>query len=123
MKIHDDIDILYGHGDEDENINKNPSTDVFKKTIDYFDEHIERLFPKHQDREIAESILYLCKNKDSIDNFNKKAIYIMIREMTDVKTSKITQVTNTFRKIYPKIQEEVLTRGHIDNLRYTGSLV
>ena len=39
-----------------------------------------------------------------------------------VKTSKITQVTNTFRKIYPKIQEEVLSRGHIDNL-YTGSLM
>ena len=37
--------------------------------------------------------------------------------------AKITQITNTFRKIYPKIQEEVLTRGHIDNLRYTGSLV
>ena len=123
MKIHDDIDVLYGHGQDDEQIKKNPSSDVFKKTIDYFDENIERLFPKDQDREIAESILYLCKNKDSIDNFNKKAIYIMIREMTDVKTSKITQVTNTFRKIYPKIQEEVLTRGHIDNLRYTGSLV
>jgi hypothetical protein len=46
----------------------------------------------------------------------------MIREMTDVKTSKITQVTNTFRKIYPKIQEEVLSKGHIDNL-YTGSLM
>ena len=43
--------------------------------------------------------------------------------MTDVKTSKITQITNTSRKIYPKIQEEVLTRGNIDNLRYTGSLV
>jgi len=123
MKIHDDIDVLYDQGTEDEKIKKNPSNDVFKKTIDYFDENIERLFPKDQDREIAESILYLCKNKDSIDNFNKKAIYIMIREMTDVKTSKITQITNTFRKIYPKIQEEVLTRGHIDNLRYTGSLV
>ena len=123
MKIHDDIDVLYGHGEEDDSIEKNPSKDVFRKTIDYFDENIERLFPKDQDREIAESILYLCRNKDNIDNFNKKAIYIMIREMTDVKTSKITQVTNTFRKIYPKIQEEVLTRGHIDNLRYTGSLV
>ena len=123
MKIHDDIDVLYGHGHDDEVINKNPSSDVFKKTIDYFDQNIERLFPKDQDREIAESILYLCRNKDNIDNFNKKAIYIMIREMTDVKTSKITQITNTFRKIYPKIQEEVLTRGHIDNLRYTGSLV
>ena len=122
MKIHDDIDVLYGHGHEDDNIKKNSSSDVFKKTIEYFEENIERLFPKNQDRNIAESILYLCRNKDNIDNFNKKAIYIMIREMTDVKTSKITQVTNTFRKIYPKIQEEVLTRGHIDNL-YTGSLM
>ena len=123
MKIHDDIDVLYGHGHEDENIKKNPSLDIFNKTLAYFEENVERLFPREQDRNIAESILYLCKNKDNIDNFNKKAIYIMIREMTDVKTSKITQITNTFRKIYPKIQEEVLTRGHIDNLRYTGSLV
>ena len=122
MKIHDDIDVLYGHGHGDENIKKNPSTDIFIKTINYFEENIERLFPRDQDRNIAESILYLCKNKDNIDNFNKKAIYIMIREMTDVKTSKITQVTNTFRKIYPKIQEEVLSKGHIDNL-YTGSLM
>jgi len=122
MKIHDDIDVLYGHGHEDENIKKNPSLDIFNKTLAYFEENVERLFPREQDRNIAESILYLCKNKDNIDNFNKKAIYIMIREMTDVKTSKITQVTNTFRKIYPKIQEEVLSKGHIGNL-YTGSLM
>ena len=123
LKIHDDIDVLYGHGQDDEKIEKSPSTDVFKKTLKYFEENIERLFPKSQDRDIAESILYLCRHKDNIDNFNKKAIYIMISEMTDVKTSKITQVTNTFRKVYPKIQEEVLSRGHIDNLRYTGSLI
>lgn len=123
MKIHDDVDSLYDQGVDDELIEKNPSSDIFTKTIGYFEYNMERLFPKLQDREIAESIIYLCKNKDNIDNFNKKAIYIMIREMTDVKTSKITQVTNTFRKIYPRIQEEVLTRGHIDNLRYTGSLV
>ena len=30
MKIHDDIDVLYGHGHDDEVINKNPSSDVFK---------------------------------------------------------------------------------------------
>ena len=80
------------------------------------------MFPKKQDKDVAESILYLCKNKDNIDNFNKKALYIMIREMTDVKTSKITQVSNVYRKIYPKIQEEVLSRAHIDNLINTGSL-
>ena len=80
------------------------------------------MFPKQQDKNVAESILYLCRNKDNIDNFNKKALYIMIREMTDVKTSKITQISNVFRKIYPKIQQQVISKGYIDNLVNTGSL-
>ena len=123
LKIHDNIDVLYDVGADDDTIKGNVSVDVFKKTITYFEENIEHYFPKEQDKHIAESILYLCKNKDNIDNFNKKAIYIMIREMTDVKTSKITQITNTFRRIYPKIQEEILTKGDLTNLIYTGSLV
>ena len=122
LKIHDSIDTLYDHGVDDETINKSPSVDVFHKTLNYFEEHLEELFPKKQDKDVAESILYLCKNKDNIDNFNKKALYIMIREMTDVKTSKITQISNVFRKIYPKIQEEILSKGHLDNLYNTGSL-
>ena len=122
MKTHDDINTLYDKGKIDDAIENSVTHDVFNKTIEYFDERLESLFPKENDRKIAESILYLCKNKDSIDNFNKKAIYIMIREMTDVKTSKITQVSNVFRKIYPKIQEEVLLHGHLNNLNETGSI-
>jgi len=122
LKIHDDVDTLYTHGVDDEVIEKSPAIDVFKKTLTYFENHLESLFPKQQDKDVAESILFLCRNKDNIDNFNKKALYIMIREMTDVKTSKITQVSNVFRKIYPKIQQEVLIKGHIDNLISTGSL-
>jgi len=122
MKTHDDINTLYDTGKIDDAIENSVTHDVFNKTIEYFDERLESLFPKENDRKIAESILYLCKNKDSIDNFNKKAIYIMIREMTDVKTSKITQVSNVFRKIYPKIQEEVLLHGHLNNLNETGSI-
>jgi len=122
LKIHDDVDTLYDHGIDDEVIEKSPSIEVFKKTLTYFENHLESLFPKQQDKDVAQSILYLCRNKDNIDNFNKKALYIMIREMTDVKTSKITQISNVFRKIYPKIQEEILSKGHIDNLVNTGSL-
>ena len=122
LKIHDSIDTLYSYGTHDEEIEKSPSIDVLEKTLDYFNDNLDELFPKYQDKVVAESILYLCKNKDNIDNFNKKALYIMIREMTDVKTSKITQISNVFRKIYPKIREEVITNGHIDNLINTGSL-
>ena len=91
--------------------------------VDYWDDNLTKLFRKKRDIQIADAVIELFKRRGDLENFNKKALYIMIREMTDVKTSKITQITNTFRKIYPKIQEEVLTRGHIDNLRYTGSLV
>jgi len=122
LKIHDNIDVLYDKGNYDDNIEKNVSTEVFNKTVDYFNDNLDNLFPKENDKRVASSILYLCKNKDNIDNFNKKALYIMIREMTDVKTSKITQISNVFRKIYPKIQQEVLLKGHLDNLNYTGSL-
>ncbi len=122
LKLHENIDTLYDKGTKDEGLEKKVTTEVFEKTIEYFNDNLDNLFPKENDRHVAESILYLCKNKDSIDNFNKKALYIMIREMTDVKTSKITQISNVFRKIYPRIQEEVLLKGHLDNLNYTGSL-
>jgi hypothetical protein len=122
LKIHDDIDTLYTHGVDDEVIEKSPSSDVFKKTLTYFENNLETLFPKQHDKDVAESILFLCRNKNNIDNFNKKALYIMIREMTDVKTSKITQISNVFRKIYPKIRHEVLIKGHINSLISTDSL-
>ena len=122
MKSHDDISVMNGYGAVDEEIETSKTTEIFDKTVEYLDERLERLFPKEKDRRVAESILYLCQNKDQIDNFNKKALYIMIREMTDVQTAKITQVSNVFRKIYPKIQEEMLTKGHINNLQITGSM-
>ena len=122
MKSHDDISILNGHGIKDNNIETSTSKEVFEKTVEFLYDRLDILFPKPKDKHVAESILYLCKNKDQIDNFNKKALYIMIREMTDVQTSKITQISNVFRRIYPRIQEEILTKGDISNLAITGSL-
>ena len=122
MKSHDDINVLNGEGTIDSGINPSISKEIFEKTVEYLYEKLDMLFPKPKDRHVAESILYLCKNKDQIDNFNKKALYIMIREMTDVQTSKITQISNVCRRIYPRIQQEILTKGHIGNLAITGSL-
>ena len=122
MKSHDDITVLNGEGTIDSGINPSISKEIFEKTVEYLYERLDLLFPKPKDKHVAESILYLCKNKDQIDNFNKKALYIMIREMTDVQTSKITQISNVFRRIYPRIQEEILTKGHIENLAITGSI-
>ena len=42
--------------------------------------------------EIAYAIIELLKRRDDIENFNKKSLYILIREMTNVNTSHITSV-------------------------------
>ena len=43
------------------------------------------------------------KQREEIENFNKKAIYILIREMTDVETAHITSVVNVLKKHYKKL--------------------
>ena len=45
------------------------------------------------------------------ENFNKKALYIMIREMTDVKTQHITKVVNQMKSHYLKISENYYETG------------
>jgi len=60
-------------------------------------------FSKTRDRQIADALLELFRIRDNIENFNKKALYIMIREMTGVKTLYITKVVNTIKRSYQEL--------------------
>ena len=72
--------------------------------IDCFVQHITdniyTIFPKEYDAQIADCILELFRKREAIDVFNKKALYIYIREMIDVKTPKITKIANKLHAIY-----------------------
>ena len=61
---------------------------------------IYEIFPKGNDAKIADAILELFRKRDAIDVFNKKALYIYIREMIDVKTPKITKIANVLYDIF-----------------------
>ena len=74
--------------------------------IDYFENVIPSLFKKKKDIHVAYSILELMVKREEIENFNKKALYILIREMADVDTSHITKVVNVMKKHYKKISKE-----------------
>ena len=67
---------------------------------DYCTEHIFKIFPKEYDAQIADAILELFRKRDAIDVFNKKALYIYIREQVDVKTPKITKIANVLYDIF-----------------------
>jgi len=83
--------------------------------IKYFDISIPTMFKKKKDIDIAYSILELLKRQEEIENFNKKALYILIREMTNVKTNEITKVVNVLKKHYKKILHEYNTTGTTKN--------
>jgi DNA-directed RNA polymerase specialized sigma subunit len=73
--------------------------------VEYITDRIYVLFPKGNDASIADAILELFRKRDNIDVFNKKALYIYIREMVDVKTPKITKIAN---KLYDIFREKYL---------------
>ena len=86
--------------------NKNDYSDELEYFIQeytkYCSNNIEKLFVKKQDIQIADAILELFRNKENIDIFNKKALYIYIREIIDVKTPKITKIANELYAIFKK---------------------
>ena len=115
LKIHDNIDVISNktnQSTESEELAK----DLLKDVIEYFEENILDIFNKKRDIEVAYAIIELFKNKDEIENFNKKALYILIREMTDVNTIHITSVVNVFKKHYKKIIQQHFDVGHIKKI-------
>ena len=68
--------------------------------VRYMTENIYKYFPKEYDAQIADCILELFRKREAIDVFNKKALYIYIREMIDVKTPKITKIANKLHKVF-----------------------
>jgi hypothetical protein len=83
--------------------------DEQKDFIDIFSEIMEQFLPliftKNRDLQVADSVLYLFKTRDNIENYNKKALYILIRERTGIKTQYITNVITKFKFIYGRLYE------------------
>ena len=68
--------------------------------VTHVTKNIFELFPKKNDAQIADAILELFIKRETIEVFNKKALYIYIREMVDVKTPKITKIADKLYDIF-----------------------
>ena len=71
--------------------------------VDWYDSNMEHVFTNKRDVLIADTILEIFRIRESIENFNKKSIYILIRERTGLKTQNITRVLNVMRKDFEKM--------------------
>jgi len=80
--------------------------------VEYCTDNINELFPKKVDSQIADAILELFRKRESIDIFNKKALYIYIREIIDAKTPKITKIADRLYDIFKQHYYYYLENGH-----------
>ena len=81
--------------------------------LTYWDNNLNSVFTKKRDLQIADAILELFKRSEHIENFNKKHLYILIREMTDCKTHYITKVVNVMKKHQKKMLNDYLHHGEL----------
>ena len=100
---------------------KESSEDFVNQMIEYWNNNLINIFKRPKDMKIADSVVELFRRKESLDNFNKKALYILIREMTGLKTQHITRVIGVMKKYNAKLLKEYYSSGSIDT-RNTGSL-
>ncbi len=84
---------------------------------DYMDFHMKRLFPKERDQKIADSLNELFKHRDNLYSYNKKALYILIRERTGVSTQYITKIVGRYKVIYAELYSDY-SKGTIKNLNH-----
>ena len=88
--------------------------------VDYWTNNLTTVFKRKQDIDVANAVIYLIEKRENIENFNKKALYIMIREMTNSNTQHITRVVNVMKKHHYNLQKNYLTTGSIET-KWTGS--
>ena len=79
----------------------------------YWDENLTKVFTKKRDIQIADAVLELFRRSQHIENFNKKHLYLLIREMTDCKTHYITKVVNEMKKHQTKMLNDYLDHGTV----------
>jgi len=91
------------------------TSDFVELLIQYWDFNLDRMFKKKRDREIANAVVELMKRANTIENFNKKALYVLIREMTNNKTVHITKVINKMKVHVLEQMKEYRRSGYLSD--------
>jgi uncharacterized protein YerC len=100
------VDLLEADTDDSiltnfENVEKlGEKIEFLDEFVDKIDYKLPKIFNKNDDILVAEAVLTLFQKRESLEIFNKKALYIYIREITGCDTPSITKVTKTLKKYY-----------------------
>jgi|694.fasta_scaffold90863_8 hypothetical protein len=105
------VDLVKNSEDDGDQVYETPS--FLKQFTKYVDAKLFDLFPKQRDAQIADAIMELFRKNENIDIFNKKALYIYIKEITDASTPQITKIIKRLKVVYIRKYNEYYEHGHV----------
>ena len=118
MKTHDKIDVMDWDKSIQTEISQKNTDQEFKEFVhqmlEYWDNNMNVIFRRQKDVRVADAVLHIFRIKGNIELFNKKALYILIREMTQSNTQHITRVINVMKRYQKGIYKEFQVNGFID---------
>ena len=125
-KIHDKMDVLdYSNnikGKQEQSEIASFNREYVDEMLMYWEENLPNIFRRQKDILVADAVLEMFRRRDNIENFNKKALYILIREMTGSKTQHITRIVNVMKKYNMNLLREFQETGQLDTAN-TGSFL
>ena len=93
---------------------KNVQTqELMKLLMNYWEKNISKIFNKEKDLNIAYAVIELFRGCDRLETFNKKTLYLYIREISGCKTQQVTKVINKMKSYQSFIMQNYLNRGFI----------
>lgn len=92
---------------------RNEKKEFLDMYIDHMDRKLLTSFKKSEEVMVADAILTIFRRREHLEIFNKKAIYIYIREITGMETTTITKVVKVMKNIFNDCYSEYLETGYI----------
>jgi hypothetical protein len=115
-ELYKDDNYSYQMGEEKE---KDKLSIFIDSYVKYVEDRFDIFFPKGNDAKVADAILELFRKRENLEIFNKKALYIYIREIMashglEVKTPKITKIATKLYGLFKNNYIFYLETGYID---------
>ena len=124
MKQHDSEDVMDYKRDPITELRSKEARkmkmEYIEQLAEYWRNNLSTVFKRKKDLDVANAVVELIDMRDNIENFNKKALYILIREMTGSNTQHITRVINVMKKHHWELQKNYLQSGSVET-KFTGS--
>jgi len=96
---------------EENSVDRLDTVEIF---IKYLDDNLMDLFDKEDEIKAADAILEIFKKREKIDIFNKKALFIYVKEIANVQSNTITRVIKKLKTYYLEILRDQIENHNSD---------